>query len=633
MNFKPNIGDVFLNKYEVVSLVGEGAFGCVYRARDIKLDRIVAMKFIHAEGGMLERFADELEAIKNLDHPNIVRLYDYDIIKNVSPCFVMEFVNGREVGDILCDEGTFDMLRICEISLQVLDALVETHKHGIVHCDLKPENIMLTSVGARKDVVKLIDFGVASILSKTSEERQKMLVGTPQYMAPEQIRHDPIGPWTDIYALGLIMIELYTGQFVFDHEDPREVLRMQLYTPVELPPQLANSVVGPIIRKAIEKDVNLRYRSTQQFYDDVHEATQILQTEAREARVRQAGVIRGRAVSSLFCDLDEISSQPPSFASSLQDMSQGPMNLNFPHADTGKLRAALGGMTAPSVPLLSQEPAHPSKPAPEPVNDLGFGLDLSSLQNSIGNISESNESLKEPGRSAVMDPVKSQDTSSDSPAKRSQSVPNLSLSGDPDATPSVPLAQKISVVDSNLAEAKTTQKKYVPEKPQKKGHLVAFVVVIFVLLSLAIGGYYVWRTGILANVLHQYGIETPEALDDDVPVAPTPVVTEEPAVKPVVRFSTIRDAASTMAYVAAYGSIAGTNAGMRKYRTYRVIGTPLEGHIFVNDSLVCFKTPCNVHVFGNPADARLEIRHNGLATPFDLAKHNPSNPVILVLKK
>ena len=197
MAFKPKIGDIFLNKYEILSLVGEGAFGAVYRARDLKLDRVVAIKFINAVQGVLGRFTDELEAIKGLDHPNIVRLYDFDILRDGIPCMVMEFVNGRESGEVLAQEGPFDCQRLCEVALQVVDALVETHNHGIIHCDLKPENIMLTSVGARSDVVKLIDFGVASMLSKTNDtERAKMLVGTPQYMAPAQMRHGEIGPWT-----------------------------------------------------------------------------------------------------------------------------------------------------------------------------------------------------------------------------------------------------------------------------------------------------------------------------------------------------------------------------------------------------------------------------------------------------
>ena len=195
MTFKPNVGDVFLNKYEIVSLVGEGAFGSVYRAKDIKLDRIVAIKFLASVNNVLSRFVDEIDAIKSLDHPNIVRLYDFDILKGGIPVMVMEFVNGHELGNILNEDGPFDLLRICEIAIQVLDALVETHKHNIIHCDLKPENIMLTSLGARKDVAKLIDFGVASLLSKSDDARKNMLVGTPQYMAPEQILHTPLGPW------------------------------------------------------------------------------------------------------------------------------------------------------------------------------------------------------------------------------------------------------------------------------------------------------------------------------------------------------------------------------------------------------------------------------------------------------
>jgi len=281
MAFKPNIGDIVLNKYEILNFIGEGAFGSVYKAKDIKLERSVAIKFIHGAHGIMERFASEIEAIKKLEHPNIVKLYDFDVLMGNVPCLVMEFVQGRELGDILSTEGSFTFERIAEIVLQVADALVETHKLGIVHCDLKPENIMLTSVGARTNVVKLIDFGVASLLSEThSHGKEKALVGTPQYMAPEQIRRTNIGPWTDIYALGLILIELSTAQFVFDHEDMREILRKQLYEPVILPHDLACTELGRITAKAVEKAPEDRYQSTLDFYNDLKSASQAMQTQA-----------------------------------------------------------------------------------------------------------------------------------------------------------------------------------------------------------------------------------------------------------------------------------------------------------------------------------------------------------------
>ena len=199
MAFKPSAGEVFLNKYEIVSLVGEGAFGSVYRARDIKLDRIVAIKFINIVNDVLERFNDELEAIKGLDHPNIVRLYDFDILKNGMPCMVMEYINGREVGDVLCSDGPFDLQRICDIALQVLDALVETHKNGIVHCDLKPENVLVTTADGR---VKIIDIGLPETDYKTDHE---LLIKENEFIAPELFKGEEADQRSDVYSLGKII--------------------------------------------------------------------------------------------------------------------------------------------------------------------------------------------------------------------------------------------------------------------------------------------------------------------------------------------------------------------------------------------------------------------------------------------
>ena len=650
MTFKPNLGDIYLGKYEVVSLVGEGAFGVVYRARDIKLDRIVAIKFLHANGEVLERFADELDAIKTLDHPNIVRLYDYDILKE-TPCFVMEFVNGREIGDILCDEGTFDMLRICEITLQVLDALVETHKHGIVHCDLKPENIMLTSVGARSEVVKLIDFGVASILSKTSDDRQKTLVGTPQYMAPEQIRHLEIGPWTDIYAVGLIMIELYTGQFVFEHDDPREVLRMQLYSPVEMPTTLAKSVLGPIIRHAVEKDPEDRYRSTQQFYEDVREAMQILQTEAREKRDQKHEISRGRAVSSLF-SLDDISDPPDDVVASLNAISNSPIQLAFKRGNGDSSRPVVrkdSSLHASQVPLLDGSRAEKTQNTPsektsttpsrsdvndsQTENELGVGLDLSSLQSSIGDLAESQESLKDHGHWIPESEKKNEGTS----PRETTSSPSLSLCEGSEDSPMPVIQKTMGVVESDLSESGVRPSKtvYPPVKP-KKSRFVVWALICFLALAAFVGGYYAWHNGVLEQTLEQYGISTPEALkqDEDLDMPKDAVVAADSRIKKnVVRFTTIRDAAITMAYVAAFSGMAGRSTTIQKFKTYRVIGTPMDAKIYVEDALVCDKTPCNVNVYGNPALTTLEIRYQNERGFVSLDHHDPKLPVILTLKK
>ncbi len=667
MTFKPNVGDIFLNKYECISLVGEGAFGCVYRARDIKLDRIVAVKFISSAGGVLERFSDELEAIKNLDHPNIVRLYDYDILKGGIPCIVMEFVSGREIGDILCEEGPFNCLRICEIAQQVLDALVETHKHGIIHCDLKPENIMLTSVGARSDVVKLIDFGVASILSKTATdtERQKMLVGTPQYMAPEQIRHEAIGPWTDIYALGLILIELFTGHFVFDDDDPREVLRMQLNSPVVLPHKLACTDLGPIIYKAVDKDVSKRYQSTQEFYNDIREAAQNLRDITRQQPLRARSdslQFRSSGDSSIFEDLNDFNTFKPSRVTlksgreplpsittdsqmKLKGIDDDPFGITAlppgkksPSANISELNNSLKAndvrVSKPSsnVPLMTSasissaaitSQKHPAVPNGEQSKSIvksekaaAENVDFSSLQGTLG--------LLNPTPAPADQPPSDSDKKQDDASLTGVSIP--------------PIQNRITIVDADLSTSnvKIESARGASERakpPNGKNRLSTIILLCVLMLVITGAAGYLWYTGTLEEIFENNPKITKEIQNFRNPVTEDLNETPDQPAKSSVRFSTIRATAETMAYVAAISSAHGHSSTIRKLKTYRIIGTPTDAGIYVNNSLICAQTPCDIHLFGSLASIRLEIRSkSGKSNSVNLAGHSEKSPVIMTVE-
>lgn len=607
MSFKPNVGDVFLNKYEIVSLVGEGAFGSVYRAKDIKLDRIVAIKFLEAVNNLLSRFQDEIDAIKSLDHPNIVRLYDFDILKGGIPVMVMEFVNGRELGDILNEDGPFDLVRICEIAVQVLDALVETHKHNIIHCDLKPENIMLTSLGARRDVAKLIDFGVASLLSKSDDARNNMLVGTPQYMAPEQILHKPLGPWTDIYAIGLILIELFTGEFVFDHEDPMEVLRMQVREPVKMPDALANSELGPIIAKAVTKDVSKRYQSTQDFYNDVSEALQNIQSAARQKARRlpeaPAASLSSLAGRSLLTDIDDLtgSHDAPAHKPSIHRRSSSLIPRNKPllgtfHVELGDLKSAI---SSASINLPISGLATPAQPE----NDA----------------SASNKSTTSAPKA---DPVKSDlalnSTASGSFAQPVSNLNSRTVSGSFDQPASI--AAKSSDSASRPAE-----------QPKKDHHLLIIIIAAIIFLTVSGGGFYAWKTGMLeaSPVVPE---QVKDMLPTDEPDLPKPhEANPEPQAKPIVRFTTLREAAKTMAYVAAISGQLGKSQTVRKYHTFRVIGTPVTAKIYVNNSLTCGRSPCNIHIFGDIQNTLIELREGTAVSKADFSSLDPKKPIILSL--
>lgn len=607
MSFKPNVGDVFLNKYEIVSLVGEGAFGSVYRAKDIKLDRIVAIKFLEAVNNLLSRFQDEIDAIKSLDHPNIVRLYDFDILKGGIPVMVMEFVNGRELGDILNEDGPFDLIRICEIAVQVLDALVETHKHNIIHCDLKPENIMLTSLGARRDVAKLIDFGVASLLSKSDDARKNMLVGTPQYMAPEQILHKPLGPWTDIYAIGLILIELFTGEFVFDHEDPMEVLKMQVREPVKMPDALANSELGPIIAKAVEKDVSRRYQSTQAFYDDISEALQTIRTASHQKNKRPldapAASLASLAGRSLLTDIDDLtgSHDAPAHKPSIHRRSSSFIPKNKPqlgtfHVELGDLNSAISSAKS-DLPISGLvTPAQPPK------------TDAPASQKSTTSVPKA-----EPIKS---DPALTARTVSGSFAQPASNLNSRTVSGS--------FAQP-TIKSSDPATRPT-------KLPPKDHHLLIIIIAAIIFLTISGGGFYAWKTGMLeaSPVVPE---QVKDMLQTDEPDLPPSQAADEPAPqpKPIVRFTTLREAAKTMAYVAAISGQLGKSKTARKYKTFRVIGTPVTAKIYVNNSLTCSRSPCNIHIFGDIKDMLIELREGTAVSRADVSALDPKKPIILSL--
>lgn len=592
-DFRPNPGDILLKNYEIVSLVGEGAFGSVYKAKQTKLDRLVAIKFLNAVNEMQARFQDELDAIKSLDHPNIVRLYDYDILKGGIPCFVMEFIDGRELGDVLASEGPFDCQYICEIALQALDALVETHRKNIVHCDLKPENIMLTNVGARKNVVKLIDFGVASILKGTGNDasRTGMLIGTPQYMAPEQILNKPIGPWTDIYALGLIMVELFTGKFVFDHEDPREVLKMQLYQQVEIPHDLACTALGPIVSRAIQKDPERRYRNTQEVYDDIKEASFTIQNIARN-RGRKLATHRRSLRQSIFADINDL----------IRSDENGGKILFPPESvkihDSTQKRTNTENSQIRDVPddiqhLLDDDSSAASNTNPNNIDALDSAQTLSLNANSVGQ--KRAIEIKNPGKAEFS-------------GVNSAYGRNL-----------------VSTSNDALTESEENWPKKSKKQSFSGSHPVVFAVIL-VVLGLSIVS--VASIHISESKQYREFLTSSNQMDHLAAEQLQPPKTPQ---QPFVLYSTIRDTAAMMAYVAAISGHLGVAQSPSAYRTFSVIGTPTDASIYVNSRLVCVRTPCKINVAGSIEKTVVEIRKGARSESRTLDKTNEKNATIMLV--
>ncbi|MBN1337182.1 MAG: protein kinase [Deltaproteobacteria bacterium] len=220
----PLIGTV-LDKYEILQKVGEGGMATVYRARHITLGREVAVKVLHphlsSSQRNRQRFAREARAIEHLDHPNILRIYDYSGVDSEACFIVTEFIDGVTLQDVVRERGRIPSESAIIVVLQLIDALAYAHGTGIIHRDLKPENIMVR----RDGFVKLTDFGIARFLEENQMTMTGALVGSPAYMSPEQAMEHPVDARSDLFSLGTVLFYLASGALPFTGSNPSVILR------------------------------------------------------------------------------------------------------------------------------------------------------------------------------------------------------------------------------------------------------------------------------------------------------------------------------------------------------------------------------------------------------------------------
>src|SRR5882762_4049982 len=250
------------SRYEVLSQVGTGGMGVVYKARDLETDEIVALKILKPEiatdPAVQENFKRELCLARKITHKNVCRIHDFSR-SNGTAYASMELIEGESLLSRLNRVGALPVNEAFEIARQICAGLHEAHAQGIVHRDLKPANIMLDRSGA----VKIMDFGVARLIVGTGP-MTSTIVGTPAYMAPEQAQVKPIGPYTDIYALGLVLYEMITGSPAFQGDTPVAVALKQIREypkrPREIVPKLSHPVEAAML-KCLEKDPAKRFQS------------------------------------------------------------------------------------------------------------------------------------------------------------------------------------------------------------------------------------------------------------------------------------------------------------------------------------------------------------------------------------
>jgi serine/threonine-protein kinase len=237
----PFLGKTINDRFKILSLIAKGGMGRVYRAEQAPLGRIVALKVLHPtytgeeDPEFSKRFTLEASVVSRLKHPNTVTVYDYGQTPEGVLFMAMELLEGRTLHRLLREEGALDPARAIHIALQVARSLREAHGQGVIHRDLKPANIFLIRHDDDDDFVKVLDFGLVKNLDESDGEgltKTGLFMGSPKYMAPEQIRGDRCTPATDVYALGVILFEMLTGKVPFERNNSANLLLAHVNDPV-----------------------------------------------------------------------------------------------------------------------------------------------------------------------------------------------------------------------------------------------------------------------------------------------------------------------------------------------------------------------------------------------------------------
>ena len=267
-------GSVVAGRYRVDERLGIGGMAKVYRATQMSMQRPVALKIVKPallhDSDAIKRFYREARAASHLSHPNIVNLHDFGIDDETRmPFIAMELINGLSVGKILTDAGRLDEKRACTLLAQVARALVEAHAKGVVHRDLKPDNIMVSTHADGTEHVTVLDFGIAKLARKSNDDGTDSLtasgvaVGTPRYMAPEQVRGADVDYRADLYALGCILHEVLSGGAPYDAKKPAAIMLKHVSEPAPILPEGVGSPgVRALHASLLKKDPDERPKTT-----------------------------------------------------------------------------------------------------------------------------------------------------------------------------------------------------------------------------------------------------------------------------------------------------------------------------------------------------------------------------------
>lgn len=264
--YEKYVGQIFDNRYRIEKIIGIGGMAIVFKATDLLMRRLVAVKILKDEIAgdepSVKRFINEYKAVAMLSHPNIVNIYDVSVRENIK-YIVMEFVDGITLKNYMRHREVLNLREIVSYTMQILRALDHAHKKGIIHRDIKPQNIMLLKNGA----IKVMDFGIAKLPNAETVTMTDKAIGTVYYISPEQVSGGQIDARSDLYALGVMLYEMATGHLPFTADTPVSVALMQVNDMATPPRQINPQIpVGleQIILRAMDKDPDARYQSAEE---------------------------------------------------------------------------------------------------------------------------------------------------------------------------------------------------------------------------------------------------------------------------------------------------------------------------------------------------------------------------------
>ncbi|MEP7048715.1 MAG: protein kinase [Pseudomonadota bacterium] len=278
----PMLGTLAAGRYRIIKPLGEGGMGHVYLAEHVAIEKRVALKVLRAEyagkGEIVKRFQQEAISASRIKHPNVLDVFDFGQLDNGCFYLAMEFLEGNDLADELQRRRVLDAATGIRVSMQICRALAAAHANGVVHRDMKPENVFLQRTADGEEIVKIVDFGIAQLRSKDAAApetkrrltRTGMIFGTPEYMSPEQAGGKHADLRADIYAVGIIMYEMFTGAVPFTGETFLGVLTKHLNDPPpalsSVFPELAISAqLQAVIMRALVKEPSLRYQTMLEF--------------------------------------------------------------------------------------------------------------------------------------------------------------------------------------------------------------------------------------------------------------------------------------------------------------------------------------------------------------------------------